>query len=206
VANTPPASAYEDAPRLTGKIGNINLDRLERPGDVAQLISTGQQARVGGFDAAARGRITHEETRRLAQEMGHEARTAPEAAAGAGAQRSRKCTRRGTSFRLSREAVARLGEAGPLNGSLMTTSWRSSKALLKHVAIEEQIAGATAEAGRLLSQFRMAARAGDAGADAVRGYLKGRGKGKDTLEDAAEAIVDLMEDPAKAKPLHAGSR
>ena len=65
------------------------------------------------------------------------------------------------------------------------------------MALEEQIAGATAEAGRALSQFRMAARAGDAGGEAIRAYLKGSG-GKDTLEDAAEAIVDLMEDPAKA--------
>lgn len=37
-ANRPPALAYEDTPRLTGKIGNINLDRLENPGEVAQLI------------------------------------------------------------------------------------------------------------------------------------------------------------------------
>src|SRR5206468_2618770 len=37
----------------------------------------------------------------------------------------------------------------------------------------------------------------DAGADAVRSYLKGGG-GKESIEDAAQAIVDLMEDPAQA--------
>ena len=35
-------SAYEDAPWLTGKVGNINLDRLENPCDLAQLIDAEQ--------------------------------------------------------------------------------------------------------------------------------------------------------------------
>jgi hypothetical protein len=193
VANTPPVSAYEDAPRLTGKIGNINLDRLEKPGDVAQLINQISK-RVGGFDAAARGRVSHEETRRLAEEMGLKPeqllkRRQGQALNAEEAYASRALVQR------SRETVARLARKA-VNGS-DDDKLGFRKAWLKHVALEEQIAGATAEAGRLLSQFRMAARAGDAGADAVRGYLKGRG-GKDTLEDAAEAIVDLMEDPAKA--------
>ena len=69
-ANRAPDSAYEDGPRIVGgKLGNINLDRLEKPEDVAQLIDQVQK-RVGGFDAASRGRITHDETRKLADEMG----------------------------------------------------------------------------------------------------------------------------------------
>lgn len=70
-------------------------------------------------------------------------------------------------------------------------------AWLKHVALEEQISGATAEAARALSQFKMLARSRDAGADAVRSYLMATA-GKGSIEDAAEKIIDLMADPAKA--------
>jgi hypothetical protein len=71
------------------------------------------------------------------------------------------------------------------------------KAWLAHVALEEQVAGATAEAGRALQQFKMLASAKDASGEAVRAYLRG-GRGRDSIEDAARAIVDLSEDPAKA--------
>ena len=57
--------------------------------------------------------------------------------------------------------------------------------------------GATAEAGRALQQFKMLAKAGDARGAAVKSYLKGLG-GRESIEDAARAIVDLIEDPAQA--------
>ncbi|MFP5328862.1 MAG: thermonuclease family protein [Alphaproteobacteria bacterium] len=193
VANTPPVSAYEDAPRLTGKIGNINLDRLEKPGDVSQLIRQISQ-RVGGFDAAQRGRITHDETRRLAQEMGLKPEQLLKRRQGQALNAEEAYAARALVQR-SRETVGRLAKRAVGGSDDDKLTFR--KAWLKHVALEEQIAGATAEAGRLLSQFRMAASAGDAGGEAVRAYLKA-GRGKESIEDAAEAIIDLMEDPAKA--------
>lgn len=192
-ANTPPASVYEDAPRLTGKIGNINLDRLEKPGDVAQLIDQVSK-RVGGFDAAARGRVTHEETKRLAVELGLKpeqllARRQGQALNAEQAYAARALVQR------SREAVVKLARKAVSGNDDEKLAFR--KAWLKHVALEEQISGATAEAGRALSQFRMAATAADAGGEAVRAYLKGGG-GKESIEGAAEAIIDLMEDPGRA--------
>ena len=44
-ANRPPASVYEDSPRIVGKLGNINLDRLEKPGDVAAANRSCAEAR-----------------------------------------------------------------------------------------------------------------------------------------------------------------
>lgn len=192
-ANRPPPSAYEDMPRMTGRVGNINLDRLEKPGEVAALLDQISK-RVGGFSAAARGKVTHEETQRLAQEMGVKPEQLLKRQQGQALNAEQLYASRALVQR-SRESVARLAKRAVGGSDEDLATFR--KAWLKHAAIEEQISGATAEAGRALSQFRMLARAEDAGADAVRSYLKGAG-GKESIQDAAEAIVDLMEDPAKA--------
>ena len=192
-ANKPPLSAYEDRPRLNGRIGNINLDRLENPGDVSQLIKQIGD-RVGGFSAASRGRITHEQTQLLSQEMGVKPEQLLRRVQGQALNAEQLYASRALVQR-SREAVAGLAKRAVGGSDEDVATFR--KGWLKHVALEEQITGATAEAGRALSQFRMLARAQDAGANAVRSYLKGAG-GKQSIEDAANAIVDLMQDPGKA--------
>lgn len=193
VRNTPPTSAYEDTPRLTGTVGNINLDRLEKPGDVAQLIDQ-VASRVGGFDAAARGKVTNEETQRLAQEMGVKPEQLLKRQQGQALNAEQLYASRALVQR-SRETVVRLAKKAVGGSDDDLAAFR--KAWLLHAALEEQIAGATAEAGRALQQFRMLASAKDASGDAVRAYLKGTG-GTDSIKEAAQAIVDLSEDPAKA--------
>ena len=193
LANTPPASAYEDAPRLTGKVGNINLNRLEKLEDVSTLIDQVSK-RVGGFDAAARGRVTNEETRRLAAELGLRPEDLLKRRRGQALNAEQAYASRALVQR-SRETVAKLAQKAVGGSDEDLATFR--KAWLRHVGLEEQITGATAEAGRALQQFRMLASAQDAGAAAVRAYLKGNA-GKETLEDAAEKIVDLMRDPARA--------
>lgn len=192
-AKNPPAAAYEERPRLTGKIGNINLDRLERPEDVAQLIDHIQK-RVGGFGAAARGRITHEETSRLAAEIGLTPEQLLRRRPGNALNAEQLYASRAL-VQKSREAVASLAKRAVGGSDDDVLAFR--RAWVRHVALEEQISGATAEAGRALQQFRMLAKGGDARGEAVRAYLKGAG-GREKIEDAAQAIVDLMEDPAKA--------
>lgn len=187
------ADTYEDMPRLTGKIGNLNLDYIEQPEQVAALVEQ-IASRVGGFSAAARGKITHEETRRLAQEMGVKPAQLLQRRQGQTLNAEQLAASR-MLVQASRTAVARLAKGAVGGSDDDVATFR--KAWLKHAALEEQVAGATAEAGRALSQFRIVARAQDAGAEAVRSYLKGAG-GRESIEQAAEAIVDLMEDPAKA--------
>src|SRR3546814_456543 len=69
------------------------------------------------------------------------------------------------------------------------------KALAQHVAIQAQVSGATAEAGRALAQFRILASSRDAGrARVIEGIVTGGG-GRDRIEDVAERIARL-EDPA----------
>ena len=68
-ANRPLATAYEDLPSAGGYAGNIRLDGLSTPHDIRRaLINT--DAKVGGFDAATRGKVSLGETEALAREMG----------------------------------------------------------------------------------------------------------------------------------------
>lgn len=193
VANTPPASAYEEMPRLTGRVGNINLDRLGKPEDVAQLIDQVSN-RVGGFSAAARGRITNEETRNLGAELGIKPEDLLKRRQGQALNAEQLYASRALVQR-SRETVVRFAKRADGGDNEDLIAFR--KAWLRHVALEEHIAGATAEAGRALQQFNMLAHGADASGEAVRAYLRGGG-GRDSIEDAARAIVDLAEDPAKA--------
>jgi len=192
-ANRPPISAYEDTPRLVGKLGNINLDRLEKPGDVAQLIDQVQK-RVGGFDAASRGRVTHEQTRLLADELGLSPETLLTRKTGQAHNAEQLYAIRAL-VQKSRELVGKLAQRAVGGTDEDVLAFR--KAWVRHVALEEQVTGATAEAGRALQQFNMIAKGGDARGAAVKAYLKGAG-GRESIEDAAKAIVDLMEDPAQA--------
>jgi hypothetical protein len=192
-ANRAPVSAYEDTPRLVGKLGNINLDRLENPGDVAQLIDQVQK-RVGGFDAASRGRVTNEQTRLMADELGLSPEMLLKRKGGQALNAEQLYATRAL-VQKSRELVGKLAQKAVGGSDEDVLGFR--KAWVRHVALEEQVTGSTAEAGRALQQFKMLAKAGDARGAAVKAYLKGAG-GRESIEDAAQKIVDLMEDPAQA--------
>ncbi len=192
-ARSPPASAYEDAPRLTGKLGNINLERLESPGDVARLIRQ-VQGKVGGFDEASRGVVTNQETRALADELGMTPEQLLRRRRGQALNAEQLYATR-VLVQKSREVVARLAKASLGGSDEQVAQFRN--AWMRHVALEEQVTAATAEVGRAMQSFKMLARSGDAKADAVRAYLRGGG-GRETVEDAAKKLVDLMDDPAAA--------
>nr|ART39565.1 J437 [uncultured bacterium] len=192
IANTPPASSYEDMPSLVGKVGNINLGKLERPQDVAQLLDHVSK-RVGGFDAAARGRITNEETARLASDLNMTPEQLLKRRPGQALNAEQAFAAR-TILRGTLEQVGKLARKAVGGSDADKLAFR--KALMRHAAIQEQVAGATAESGRALQQMKMTAGLEKAQAKAIREYLRG-GEG-DSIEDAASMIVDLMEDPAKA--------
>src|SRR3546814_7890381 len=80
----------------------------------------------------------------------------------------------------------RIQRSGDAPGDELLASFR--KALVRHTAIQEQVAGATAEAGRALSAFRMAADSRDV-PGRVLSELVNAGGGSGRLKDAANAIV-----------------
>lgn len=188
-ANAPPVRAYEEwgenAPNLAG---NIRLDKLDSPQAIKRaLVQTEQVA--GGFDAARRARITQAETRNLAADLGMTAddllkRRKGQAFNAEEALAARQILARSATdlVNLAR-GIARIDNPGDEAEAAFREAW------LRHAAIQEQVSGMTAEAGRALQQFRQTADSRDTGR--VLSSLGEMLGGPDRLKDIAGRIVDL---------------
>lgn len=196
----PPVQAYEEWPAGGPDFaGNINLTKLESPQDISRALDVTNR-RVG-FDAATRGRVSHAETERLASDLG----LTPDALL---------ARRKGQAFNAEEALAARqiLAKSGNelVNlakrvrsmdepGDDVLAAFR--EAWLRHTAIQEQVSGMTAEAGRALSQFRMLAKS-NAVPRQVLGAFINSGGGPKRLQDAAEVIIDAVGDgPGVFNPL-----
>ena len=188
-ANAPPVRAYEEwgdqAPNLAG---NIRLDKLDSPQSIARALAVTDRV-AGGFDAARRGRITQAETASLADELGMTAddllkRRQGQAFNAEQALAARQLlARSGTDLVNLAKRIDRTDNAGDELDAAFREAW------LRHAAIQEQVAGMTAEAGRALAQFRQVA---DASAvDRVLPSLGDLAGGSTRLRDVAKRIVDL---------------
>lgn len=188
-ANAPPVRAYEEwgenAPDLAG---NIRLDKLDSPQAIGRALAETDRM-VGGFDAAKRGRIAQAETKALAEDLGMTAddllrRRKGQAFNAEEALAARQLLARSASDLVNMaKRIARTKNAGDEVEAAFREAW------LRHAAIQEQVAGMTAEAGRLLQQFRMTADSRDATqALASIGDVLG---GSARIRDVAEKIVDL---------------
>lgn len=187
----PPVEAYEEWPAGGPDFaGNINLAKLESPQDISRALSAVNN-RVG-FDAATRGRVSHAETERLASELN----LTPDQLIG---------RRKGLAFNAEEALAARqiLAKSGNelVNaakrirglenpGDELLSEFRQK--LIRHAAIQEQVAGATAEAGRALSQFRMLADSRMVRGEVLSGIVNAGG-GKAGLKDAADVLLDAVE-------------
>lgn len=189
-ANQTPVTAYEDLPTLGGKAGNIDLDRLETRGDIRRAL-TNTESMFGGFDAARRGAISHAETAALADELGMRADDLLKRRHGQAMNAEEALAARRILARSGDELVALATKAKGGSEEALATF---QKAMLRHAAIQEQVTGATAEAGRALSQFKMAARSKDHRESIMRAIIDGAG-GRDSLEQVAERIIDLQKVP-----------
>ncbi len=183
--------AVEDWPSDTiTRAGNIDVARLDAPQDIARALQTTVD-RVG-FDAATRGRVTHAETERLAEQMGMSADTLLARRKGQAFNAEEALAARQILAKSANELVNMAKRVRGLEdpGDEMLVQFR--QAWMRHVAIQEQVAGATAEAGRALQQFKMTA-----SAKAVRGQVLGAmvraGGGRDNLMNAAEALIEAVE-------------
>lgn len=173
-------------PRTTDavdKAGNINMARIAAPEDVKQVIR--ELAEADDFAGARRGTMTLQDTQDLAEALGMvpdqlAARQLGQAfnAEQALAARNLLVQSADNVFELGRKV--RNGQR--TDGDLAAFQ----EAVTRHAAIQEQVAGLTAEAGRALSSFRImagAARDAEALAEIVR-----KAGGSDTIEDLAKMI------------------
>ena len=187
--NAPPVESYEEwgesAPTLAG---NIRLDKLDSPQSIARAIAH-TNARVGGFDAATRGRITHAETERLAGELGMTADDLLKRRKGQALNAEEALASRQILARSATDLVNMAKRIKGMDNPGEEVEAGFKEAWLRHVAIQEQVSGMTAEAGRALSAFRMAANA--SAVDRVLPSLGDIRGGSSRLKDVADRIVDL---------------
>tara|TARA_R110002124_G_scaffold287106_2_gene470478 strand:+ start:1375 stop:5913 length:4539 start_codon:yes stop_codon:yes gene_type:complete len=192
-----PDTAYQDWPAETGgRVGNINVDKLDSPQAITRALKASHDA-VGGFDPATRGVVTHEATARLASDLGMTADQLLTRRKGQALNAEEALAARQILARSGNEMVniaKRVKNAGDNPGDELLAEFR--QAWVRHVAIQEQVSGATAEAGRTLQAFRIAADSRDAPANVLRGLVGSAGGGQ-RIQDAADAILDLAEDPGK---------
>ncbi|MCC6479476.1 MAG: thermonuclease family protein [Sphingomonadaceae bacterium] len=199
-ANTPPVQAYEEWPAGGPDFaGNINLAKLETPQDIKRaLVQT--ENRVG-FDAATRGRVTQEETQRLANELGMSADDLLTRRKGQALNAEEALAARQILAKSGNELVNLARRVQRLENPGDEVLAEFQQAWVRHVAIQEQVAGFTAEAGRTLAQFKMLANSRNVSASALTARIQGGG-GPKRLVEAAEAIVDAADiEPGKLNEL-----
>jgi len=165
------------------RAGNINLERLGTIDDIKRAIAEVADRNKGTLDEARRGTITHVETARLADELG----LTPE-----------KLLRRkeGKAFNAeellasrqilvqSAEDVWRMAQAARGGGEAATIDLLH--AYQRHLTIQKQVGGATAEAGRALSAQRIAAMSEPARARALTSIIQSLG------DDVTEEIIKRL--------------
>lgn len=187
----PPVSAYEEWPQGGPDFaGNINLGKLDSPQDISRALA--QTERRVGFDAATRGRVTQAETERLASELGMTADDLLSRRKGQAFNAEEALAARQILAKSSNELVnaARRVRSMENPGDDALADFRQK--WMRHVAIQEQVAGATAEAGRALAQFKMTANSRAVRGDVLASIVRGGG-GLTNIKNAADVLLDAIE-------------
>src|SRR3546814_10628358 len=138
--------------------GNIDLSRLQSPQDIKRALTV-TESRAGGFHAETRGRISHEETRALAGDLGMTADDLLRRRQGQALNAEQALAARQLVSKSGNELV---NLAKRVTGGSDEDLAAFRQAWVRQVAIQEQVSGMTAEAGRALQSFRMIADSRDA--------------------------------------------
>jgi hypothetical protein len=188
----PPVEAYEEWPaEAVARVGNLDVSKLDTPQDIGRALRQSYNT-LGGFDDATRGRITQAETERLAAELNMTPDQLLSRRKGQAFNAEEALAARQILAKSSNELVNAARKISRLDdpGDELLAEFRQK--WMRHVAIQEQVAGATAEAGRVLQQFRMAADSRAVRREVLSAFVRGGG-GKDDLQEAANALLDAVE-------------
>lgn len=176
-----------NADRPIERAGNINLDRIYAPDDVKAVIKQVADENAE-FRGARRETITHAETVDMANLLGMSADDLLKRQKGAAFNAEEMLAAR----TLLVEQATKVRElARQAEGGSDAVKADFAAAMTRLVSIQEQVSGATAEAGRTLSQFRILAAASKEEIARLVEASKARG-----IDDMARMVADL-DDPAK---------
>lgn len=186
-----PPEAHEDWPSGGPDFaGNIRLEKLNTPQDIKRALATTEK-RVG-FDASTRGRVTQAETERLASELNMTPEQLLSRRKGQALNAEEALAARQILAKSGNELVnaARKVQALENPGDELLAEFQQK--LVRHAALQEQVAGATAEAGRALQQFRMVADSRNVRGEVLASLINRHG-GADRVKQAAETLLETVE-------------
>ncbi len=168
--------------------GNIDVSRLGSVEDIRGVLATAMRE---VDPAATRGKQSNAATIALAKSLGLSARKLASRQQGQAFNAEQAVAAR-TLLAESAEQLVRFARQarGGSEADLLTFQ----EAFTRHVAIQEQIMGITAEAGRALQSFKITARTEAAQLAAVTEAVQSLG-GRTRIEDLAEAVSNI-DDPA----------
>ena len=171
---------------------NINLNRIETTDEVDSLINAVAETEAPKINEARREVITLEETEKLANDLGMTAKELLD-------------RRKGQAFNAEQAVAARkiLISSGESLINLAKTAATGSdqdvalfrRAMAQHSAIQSQVSGLTAEAGRALGSFRIIAKSQAAQDRAIKEALMAGG-GTEVSKDMAAKLAQL-DDPSQ---------
>lgn len=147
----PPAIPSAPEPPVASRAGNINLERIFAPEDVKDAIRQSADSN-SGFIEARRGVISNEQTREMAGLLGMSADDLSKRKVGEAFNAEQMFAAR----ELLVEQANKVREIARMSvGGDDLAKARFAEEVTRLRVIQEQVSGATAEAGRALQQFRM---------------------------------------------------
>ena len=178
-----------DKPNTSDRAGNINLDKLESIEDInGVLVTTGKginQSKV------TRGRQSNAATEAMARDLKLSTDTLLQRRRGQAFNAEQALATRQLLVQ-SAEDLVRLAKTA--RGGADADLIAFQKALTRHVAIQEQVMGMTAEAGRALQSFKIVAQSEAARLKALGDMVNAAG-GRNRIEETANSIA-AIDDPA----------
>ena len=171
---------------------NINLARLNTTEDVQSLLDRVAQADAKGINKARREVITNEELPRLADDLGMSVDDLMNRRQGEAFNAEQILAARKVLV-ASGENLIQLSKAAADGGDMELALFR--RAMAQHRAIQQQVSGMTAEAGRALQSFNIIAESSRAQQRAIKEALDGTG-GSEVNQKMAQMFAEL-DDPAQ---------
>ena len=182
-------SAEQELPKYAG---NINLNRIDAGADPKKVILETSADYEGKIDEARRGVITHEATRKLADDLGMTERELLRRRKGKAFNAEEALAARDL-LNASANRVVELKDQLAVkrkDGKLTDEDLANfSLEIKKHAAIQAEVAGITAEAGRALGAFRIMSEAKQK-AKSVEGLLNIAG-GKEINEEILDKLIKI---------------
>lgn len=166
---------------------NLNLNRLDTDESVKKILVENSTAN-DHFMKSRRGVQSHAETQRLADSMGMSKEQLLKMRNGSILNAEEALAAR---QKMVQSAEQLVGLAKKAQGGSDDAVIEFRKAMLEHTALQERVAGITAEAGRLLNQFNILAKSeGSRRVQMIKELIASSG-GREKIEEAARLIADL---------------